>query len=182
VAYLAVGVVIALVKMSGTCVCPDYYGPSGYTTFDDSCRPIASAGERLRFIGWVTPTWPYLVVQEGVGPRPHPWLGQCHDLSMRRKIFIGLGAYLALGVVFGLVTDRHNYMCPGPRDGETLEGVALPDDRTLVEAPSRSCLPVINAGERVRWVAVTTPAWLPLVIRNVVRSEPIQIGGVCLGH
>ena len=71
-AYLALGCVIALVKIPGTDVCPEYHGPSGFTVRDESCRPITGADERLRFVGSVVPTWPYLVAQEGIGPRVRP--------------------------------------------------------------------------------------------------------------
>jgi hypothetical protein len=70
--YLAIGLAIALVKMPGTYACPGYHGPSGYTTMDESCHLIASAGERARFIGLFIPRWPSVVMREGIGPRPHP--------------------------------------------------------------------------------------------------------------
>jgi hypothetical protein len=53
-------------------------------------------------------------------------------------------------------------------------------DGTLVEAPF-GCRPDLESGEKISWIAITTPAWLPLVIRNVVRGDGIAIGNVILG-
>lgn len=102
---------------------------------------------------------------------------------MRRKFLIGLATYLAFGVVFGLVTDREIYMCPGmgPRDGEHLSGVPLRDNVVTVAEVPRNCFPIISKADRLQWVATTAPGWLPLVIRNAVRGESIQIGNVILG-
>ena len=67
--YFTIGLAIALVKMPGTFTCPGYHGPSGFTTRHESCRPISTASERFWFIGKVAPTWPVLVMDEGIGPR-----------------------------------------------------------------------------------------------------------------
>ncbi|HKY58026.1 MAG TPA: hypothetical protein VJL80_08325 [Aeromicrobium sp.] len=97
---------------------------------------------------------------------------------MRTKLLIGLALYLAGGVLFGLVTDRRHYMClPATPSGWTHFGVP---DGTLVEAPF-GCRPDLESGEKISWIAITTPAWLPLVIRNVVRGDGIAIGNVILG-
>lgn len=100
---------------------------------------------------------------------------------MRKKLLVGLALYLALGVVFGLVTDRQNYTCPGLMDGHDWVGAEFPDDNiTLVEV-DRSCFPIISTTDRLRWVATTAPGWLPLVIRNLVQGGPIQLGNIYLG-
>ena len=97
---------------------------------------------------------------------------------MRRRLVIGLVVYLALGVVFGLVTDRESYICPRLPDGEY---VALPDnDITLVEV-NPGCFPISSTADRLQWVATAAPGWLPLVVRNVVQGAPVQVGDIYLG-
>lgn len=87
--------------------------------------------------------------------------------------------YLAVGVLFGLVTNRHDYMCgPATPSGDDVHVGAVND--VLVEAPF-GCRPDLASGERISWIATTTPAWLPLVIRNVARGEGIAIGHIVLG-
>ena len=95
---------------------------------------------------------------------------------MRKKLLIGLALYLALGVVFGLVTDRQNYTCPGPRDGD----VGLEMNNIVLVEVDPICFPIISTADRLQWVAITTPAWLPLVVRNVVRGDGVPIGSITL--
>ncbi len=54
------------------------------------------------------------------------------------------------------------------------------DDDMLREA-SPICFPIVSTADRVQWVAITTPAWLPLVVRNIVRGDGVPIGNVILG-
>lgn len=68
--YLAIGLVVALVWMPGTYLCPGYRGPDGFTTMDKSCHHITSSGDRLRFIGEVAPTWPRTLIRDGIRPPP----------------------------------------------------------------------------------------------------------------
>ena len=100
---------------------------------------------------------------------------------MRKKPLIGLALYLACGFVFGLLTHRGSYMCPGQAEMHEYEPAAIaPEDFDLAEdAPI--CDPRALT-YRLPWVAIATPAWLPLVVRNVARSDGIEIGNITLGH
>jgi hypothetical protein len=94
------------------------------------------------------------------------FIGCCHASTMR-KILIGwLGLYLVCGFVFGLMTHRETYICP--RSDAPGEYAALPpgDSESAEGAPT--CEP--NAvRDELPWVAIATPAWLPLVVRNALR-------------
>jgi hypothetical protein len=100
---------------------------------------------------------------------------------MRKKLLIGLALYLALGVVFGLVTDRENYMCPALNHGGG-DYSALPDEGITLVEMEPICFPISSTADRLQWVATTAPGWLALVIRNLVQGGPIQIGNIYLGN
>ena len=99
---------------------------------------------------------------------------------MRRKLLIGLAMYLACGFAFGLLTHRGSYMCPGQAEMRELEpAVIAPEDIDLVDDARMCDTDAVTA--RLPWVAIATPGWLPLLIRNVMQGAPVQLGGIYIG-
>jgi hypothetical protein len=81
---------------------------------------------------------------------------------VRKILAIVVGLYLACGVAFGLATDPESTMCTAtPNDEGTVYLGAVND---IPQIPWY-CGPTLGPVDRLRWVAVATPAWLPLVIR-----------------
>lgn len=98
---------------------------------------------------------------------------------MRKILVICVGLYLACGLVFGLVTDQPEYMCQARAGEHGVVYIGAVND--VPDIPWR-CLPTISVTDRLVWVAVATPGWLPLVIRDAINApgseQPGQHGAV----
>ena len=83
---------------------------------------------------------------------------------MRKVLLICLGLYLACGCVFGLVTDEESYMCSDhPRDAHGTVYYGAVND--IPDIPWY-CMPGIGSVDRLRWVVIAAPLWLPIVVND----------------
>lgn len=104
-----------------------------------------------------------------------------HYRSVRRKLLIGLVLYLIVGALFGLNTSREDYMCPALMSNDGSGYYApLPEQNIRLVELDRDCL-MISKADRLKWFAVSTPGWLPLVVRSVAQGQGIPLGNIVLG-
>ncbi len=76
---------------------------------------------------------------------------------MKRFLVVAVIGYLTIGLVVALRTmPQQMYVCPAPEEphGEVTYGG--------LDAPPRDdCRPTETTGDRLTWMAVVTPLWLP---------------------
>ena len=78
---------------------------------------------------------------------------------MKELVASGLIAYLIVGALFSLATmPTPTWRCPAPQEPHGYITIGGTDD------PSRQgCRATVTTGDQVKWFALATPAWLPLV-------------------